>query len=78
VQISSCFSPTPQGNTKNSHFQENAFVVWIDGVRQGAGGHNATFATSSQQSEQAYAFGKWTMLLPIYIPFFEAQKNDIL
>ena len=29
--------PNPQGNSKNSGFQANAFVVWIDGVRQGPG-----------------------------------------
>merc|ERR1739844_784529 len=33
------------GNSKNSGFESNAFAVWIDGKRQGAGGSNATFTT---------------------------------
>ena len=48
--------PHPGGNTKNSGFQSNAFVVWVDGKRQGAGGYNATFATSKDQTEQSYHF----------------------
>jgi len=49
--------PPGTGNTKNSGFEPNAFVVWVDGVRQGAGGHNATFTTNANQSDgKAYAF----------------------
>ena len=48
--------PNPKGNTKNSGFQANAFVVWVNGKRQGAGGYNATFSTSKDQTEQSYAY----------------------
>jgi len=41
----------PGGNSKNSGFQPNHFVVWVDGVRQGLGGHNATFVTDSSQED---------------------------
>ena len=36
---------TSCGNTKNSGYESNAFVVWINGERQGRGGYNATFVT---------------------------------
>ena len=57
----------PQGNSKNSGFQENAFVVWIDGVRQGVGGFwNATFATSKDQEDQVmYDFNITTAGVPL-------------
>ena len=49
--------PNPQGNSKNSGFQENAFVVYVDGTRQGAGGWNASIATSSAMMDgQVYEF----------------------
>ena len=44
------------GNTKNSGFQENAIVVWVNGERQGAGGSNATFTTLSSQTENPVSF----------------------
>lgn len=44
------------GNTKNSGFQENAVVVWIDGERQGPGGSNATFTTTKDQTEAPVSF----------------------
>jgi hypothetical protein len=56
AQRHSVVPPQPSGNTKNSHFQENAFVVYVDGTRQGVGGYNATFTTDKNQTEQAYAF----------------------
>lgn len=37
--------PPGGGNTKNSGFEANAFVLWIDGVRTQPG-HNASFDTS--------------------------------
>ena len=36
--------PSATGNTKNSGYQSNAFVVWVDGKRQ-AIANNATFVT---------------------------------
>lgn len=64
AQRHSAVPPKPQGNTKNSHFQENTFVVWVDGVRQGAGGHNATFATNIKQVDSQfypYSMGTGTL-----------------
>jgi len=43
--------PNPQGNTKNSGYEANAFVVFVDGVRQGAGRHNSTFVTTAEQKD---------------------------
>ena len=34
----------------------NAFVVWVDGVRQGLGLHNATFSTAAATDEAAYDY----------------------
>jgi hypothetical protein len=54
------------GNSKNSGFQENAFVVWVDGQRQGPGGFNATFATSRDQDDGvAYSFNITTGGAPL-------------
>ena len=53
LKLAQRHSPVPpgSGNTKNSGFEANAFVVWVDGQRLGAGGHNATFTTLKNQSE---------------------------
>ena len=56
AQLHGAVPPNPSRNTKNSGFQANAFVVWVDGKRQGAGGYNATFATAKDQTEQAYPY----------------------
>ena len=39
----------PLGHNVNSGYQPNFFVVWVDSVRQGKGGHNATFFTDKSQ-----------------------------
>jgi len=60
--------PHPQGaegNTQNSGFQSNSFVVFINGTRQGAGGYNATFSTSAaQQDDVSYDFSLCGAPLP--------------
>ena len=49
VDLAQMHEPHPSctncGNTKNSGYEANAFVVWVDGKRRGAGGYNATFVT---------------------------------
>ena len=69
------------GNTKNSGFQENAVVVWIDGVRQGPGGSNATFTTTKAQSEAPVSFPATTGNKPLAagthtIRIFKATEAD--
>merc|ERR1711871_1888867 len=60
--------PDPAGNTKNSGFETNAFVVFVDGVRQGAGGNNATFTTSAEQlDDTAYDFHITTGNAPLAV-----------
>ena len=56
LKLSQRHSPVPagSGNTENSGFESNAFVVWVDGQRLGAGGHNATFTTLKNQSEAPF------------------------
>ncbi len=69
VQLGQRHLPPPpgaSGNSKNSGFQENAFVVWVDGQRQGPGGFNATFATSRDQEDGvAYSFNITTGGAPL-------------
>jgi lysophospholipase L1-like esterase len=69
-------SPVPKdhsGNSANSHFQANSFVVWIDGVRQGAGGYNATFSTQAlAKTEQPSDFDLTTSGTPL-----AAGQHDI-
>lgn len=36
-----------------SGFQENSFVVWVNGTRQCEGNYNATFATQKDQEDMA-------------------------
>jgi hypothetical protein len=40
--------PSAGGNTKNSGFESNSFVVFVDGIPQGLGDYNATFTTESK------------------------------
>jgi len=43
--------PDAHGNTINSGFESNAFVVFVNGTRQGPGGHNASFVTTKDQQD---------------------------
>lgn len=69
------------GNTKNSGFQENAIVVWIDGKRQGPGGSNSTFTTTKTQTEAPVSFPLTTGGAPLAagtheIRIFKATEAD--
>lgn len=76
--------PHPDGNTKNSGFEANAFVVWVDGVRQGVGGgFNATFTTSdvtaSAEVHQYDLTGKAAAAIPAGthdVRIFKATEAD--
>ena len=44
------------GNTANSGWQANAFVVFVDGVRQGLGRNNASFVTVKDDTEASRCY----------------------
>ena len=48
---SPCTDPVACGNTASSGFEVNAFVVFVNGTRQGLGEHNASFMTSKEQQD---------------------------
>jgi hypothetical protein len=64
VKLAQRHSPVPpgSGNTRNSGFESNAFVIFVDGVRVGAGGYNATFTTNKTQADAVpYLYGIGTL-----------------
>jgi hypothetical protein len=53
--------PHPDGNTKNSGFESNAFVVYVDGVRQASNQDVATFTTAMLTDEQPHSYSLSTV-----------------
>jgi len=67
------------GNSRNSGFESNAFVVWIDGERQGQGGDNLTFSTMGLMDDAVHSYNLSSVALAAGthdIRMFKATEAD--